>query len=315
MVSLRHRLHRQLQRWIPVLRGPLPLTVPGRRILLPPSGFGLFYAVLVLVMTLGALNYGNNPALLLALLLGGSGLVSLLQAQLQLSGLSLAAMQALPVHAGQPLQVQIHLTSIGDRPRHGLQAGWRDQLPVALQPDLTVSLSLPTERRGLQTVPVMQLTSGWPLGLVTASVHFQPTVSLLVYPHPEPGAPPLPGQTDPNGLQPQADADISHLRDYRAGDSLSQIAWKASARRGQWLVGHRQAGTSPVLQLDWAQLPHLPVEPRISRLTGWVIEARRQQRRWSLHLPGGMVIGPDSGSAHADRCLAALALLPGGDTE
>ena len=67
-------------------RQPLPCAVNARRIYVLPTGVGLFFATLVLVMSLGALNYGNNPALLLALLLAGAGLASALSAHLQLSG-------------------------------------------------------------------------------------------------------------------------------------------------------------------------------------------------------------------------------------
>ena len=52
-----------------------------------PTRFGLFYLLLVLTMGLGALNYNNNPARLLCLLLVGAVLASLVAAHLQLSGL------------------------------------------------------------------------------------------------------------------------------------------------------------------------------------------------------------------------------------
>jgi hypothetical protein len=54
----------------------LPVRFDRRRIYVLPTPFGLFYALLLLTMTLGALNYNNNPALLLALLLAGAGLAS-----------------------------------------------------------------------------------------------------------------------------------------------------------------------------------------------------------------------------------------------
>ena len=65
----------------------LPVRLDRRRVYVLPTRFGLFYAALVFTMALGALNYNNNPALLLALLLGATAMASRIGAHLQLSGL------------------------------------------------------------------------------------------------------------------------------------------------------------------------------------------------------------------------------------
>ena len=52
----------------------MPKRLDRHRIYVLPTGFGLFLAALLAVMLLGALNYNNNPALLLALLAGAGGL-------------------------------------------------------------------------------------------------------------------------------------------------------------------------------------------------------------------------------------------------
>ena len=52
----------------------LPVKLDRRRVYVLPTRFGLFFSALVFAMLLGALNYNNNPALLLALLLGATGL-------------------------------------------------------------------------------------------------------------------------------------------------------------------------------------------------------------------------------------------------
>ena len=60
----------------------MPVRFDRRRVYVLPTRFGMFYAALLMAMLLGALNYNNNPALLLGLLLGGAGLASLVAAQL-----------------------------------------------------------------------------------------------------------------------------------------------------------------------------------------------------------------------------------------
>src|SRR3546814_15354103 len=71
-------------------------------------------------MLAGALNYNNNPALLLALLLAGAANTSLFAAHLQLSGLQVIAIDAEPVAAGKPLQLGVHARAQAGRSRPGL---------------------------------------------------------------------------------------------------------------------------------------------------------------------------------------------------
>ena len=107
--QLRRRLDARFDAWT---RRRTPASLPVRfdrhRIYVLPTRFGLFFGVLLLVMGAGALNYNNNPALLLCLLLAGAGIASLLQAQLQLDGLEIHAIGAEPVPAGSPLQLRVH---------------------------------------------------------------------------------------------------------------------------------------------------------------------------------------------------------------
>ena len=77
----------------------LPVKLDRRRVYVLPSRFGLFFSTLLFAMLLGALNYNNNPALMLALLLGATALASLIAAHLQLSGLRVDAISAEPVAA------------------------------------------------------------------------------------------------------------------------------------------------------------------------------------------------------------------------
>jgi hypothetical protein len=75
------RLQRWAERRLPALtryRRPesLPIELHRRRIYIVPSGFGIGFSVLLLVMLVGALNYANNAALLLTCLLGAASAAS-----------------------------------------------------------------------------------------------------------------------------------------------------------------------------------------------------------------------------------------------
>ena len=150
----------------------LPQRLDRRRIYVLPTRFGLFVACLLVAMLLGALNYNNNPALLLALLLAAAAIASAIAAHLQLSGVQIDAISAEPVPAGQPLRLRVDLSLRDPRARHGLhlQLGnseaWLD-LPAHGRGE--AALEVPSERRGWLELPRIRLSTTQPLGLVRRS--------------------------------------------------------------------------------------------------------------------------------------------------
>lgn len=314
----------RLGRWLtrlPFVRGQqpeaLPIVLDRRRIYVLPTRLGLLVAGLLLAMLLGALNYNNNAALVLAFLLMAVVFNSVVMAHLGLAGLRIEGLQAEPVHAGGVLQLRLAAFA-GPRAREGLRLRSEDGVEIALdgaaEAPLRAVLPLSAPRRGWQTPGRLRLATIRPLGLVRAWAWWRPTTRMLVYPALESPSPALPGAADAGRGRPKAQRsgeDLHHLRDYRRGDPPRQIAWKASARSGQLRVREQESGVAADVILDWAALGGLEGEARIRRLAAWVIEAERQGRRWRLILPGS-VIGPGRGAAHRHACLQALALLPGG---
>ena len=292
---------------------PLPIAIDRRRVYVIPTGFGLFFALLLATMGVGALNDNNNPALLLALLLSGAALASLLVAHLQLSGLRMVAAGAEPVPAGEPLSLRVHLRASDARERRGLRVECGEIASSASLADGAgeAVLELPTARRGWLQPHRLRISTRQPLGLAFAWCHAWPQAQLLVYPRPERDAPPLPsvGGEGSRARPHVAGDEPHHLRAYRQGDPRRNIAWKPSARHGALLVREHERREGAEIVLDWRELASLPVEARISRLARWVDEAERRNRRYRLRLPGES-LGPAQGPAHRHACLRALALLP-----
>jgi uncharacterized protein (DUF58 family) len=295
----------------------LPVALHRGRIYVLPTAFGLFFATLLGAMGLGALNYNNNPALLLMLLLAGAAQTSLLSAHLQLSGLRFVAVGADPVPAGTPIVLRVHARAdTRGRARRGLRVDCPEAFGTLTLEDGVgdAELALPTQRRGWLDIPRLRVSTTRPLGLVRAWSWIWPEQPLLVYPAPEAHGPPLPdgdGEAAAARLHPLGD-DVHHLRAYRRGDPARTIAWKPTARLGNLLVREYERPQSADIVLDWTQLPTLDTEARIARLARWVDEAERDARRYRLVVPGHPPIGPAHGPAHRHACLRALALLPGG---
>lgn len=309
--GLRSRLERLVR---PRRPEPLPVRFDRHRIYILPTPFGAFFVALLLTMALGALNYNNNPALLLCLLLAGAGIASLLHAQLQLGGLEIHAIGGDPVPAGAALQLRVHARARPGRERRGLQA-------ACLGGAATLSLdngageaviAIRTARRGWMPLERVRVSTTQPLGLARAWAYAWPTGALLVYPAAERDGPPLPTGDDGTTqarLHPAGD-DVHHLRAWRRGDSRRTVAWKASARRDTLLVREYEQATGSNVVLDWHAVASLPYESGIRRLAGWVDQAEREQRSYALRLPGSPPIGPGRGPAHRHACLQALALMP-----
>lgn len=319
IATLRARVLAQAERRLPALtrlRQPeaLPVRLDRRRIYVLPTGFGVAFGLLLFVMLIGALNYGNNPAVLLTCLLGATCGASLFFGFRMLSGLRLASLRAGEAHAGEVLPVQFHFGADG-RARNALRlrGGAGDVVfTLTATDDTEVALPLPTQRRGWFRPGRVRIWTDYPLGLFQAWSWVHPDAAFLVYPSVEARVPPLPAGAGQQGDQAHAGASEEHsgLRDYRTSDASRLIAWKASVRHDTLLVRDAERRSGEMLVLDYADLGGLDHEARISRLAAWVLAAEAEQRRYQLRLPDES-LGPGLGLAHRLDCLRALALLPG----
>lgn len=291
---------------------PLPIRLDRRRIYVLPTGFGTVFAAMLLVMSVGALNYYNNPALLLTALLASVSVLSMLIAFRNLDGLCLASVQATPCHAGDLLPLEVGFAaSPRDRAALRVDVGAVGQVIAsrANEPFHAV-LMLPTERRGLLTLPRIRVWTRWPYGLFRAWSWLNPRTEVLVYPRAEANAVPLPQGSREAALSrvtPQGE-EFGALREYRVSDPRRLVAWKASARHDRLLVREPEQLLGQEYVLDFDALPALDMEARIARLTRWVLMAEEARARYTLIVPGRR-LGPDLGSAHARRCLRELAML------
>ncbi len=314
---LREWAWRELDRRLPNLtrrhrNERLPITLNQRRVYIVPSGFGLFFALMMLVIMAGALNYNNNGAMLFGLLAISLGTVSMLQTFRNLDRLSLIQISADPVHAGEPLHLRFHLRGEDARTRFAVSLRLEGELRhVEIAPGRIthVEFALPSGSRGWYRPEPVRISTVWPFGLFHAWSFLHSDVRVLVYPRAESPAHPLPRTPDPGrigGADP-GDEDLRSLREYQVGDPTRLVAWKASARTGDLLVRQLEAPQARETVFDLQGIPGLDLEQRLSRLTRWVLEAERAGIRYRLRLPG-LNLGPDLGAAHQVRALKALAL-------
>lgn len=318
IADLRTRALAYAERRLPALtrlRRPEPLQIrlDRRRIYVLPTGFGVSFALLLFVMLLGALNYGNNPALLLTCLFGAAAGASLFVGFRAMNGLTLIAASADECHAGSPLTLHLRFARTA-RARPSLRLRRDDvdsafALPAGVDAD--VALTIATSQRGWMQTGRMRVSTDYPLGLFHIWSWLNPDAEFLVYPTVESPSPLLPVGSGREDEQARAGPGEDHagLRDYRVSDPPRLIAWKASARHDTLLVRDAEHRSSDALVLDYAALHGLDHEARIRRLTAWVLAAEALQRDYALRLPSG-ALGPGVGTLQRHACLRALALLP-----
>ena len=347
LAALRHALHERFVAWALRVRPPepVPVVLVQRRVYVLPTRAGLLYALALLVMLIGAINYNLGLGHVLVFLLAALGIVTMLHTFRNLVRLSVATGATAPVFAGETACFPLLLHNPDPRPRRLIRLSLPDQpdtlaeLPANGQ--VRILLPLPATRRGWLTMPRITLETVWPLGLVRTWGYAHPGLACLVYPRPADAAPPPPAllahlARKPGSLPPTGgasawggpaptcaeqqggrlpgnagDEDFAGLRRHQPGDPPHHVAWKAAARLGHAapLQTKQFAGNAaPSPWFDWNSLPPgMATETRLSILARWVLDAEADGLAWGLRLPGGE-LAPAAGPAHLHACLKALAL-------
>jgi uncharacterized protein (DUF58 family) len=179
---------------------------------------------------------------------------------------------------------------------------------------------LPALPRGVHAVRGARVTSTWPFGLFRASRPIPAPPEVVVYPAPAGLAASRGGPGDLAELlgTPHVARDAlqpSGVREYRPGDQLSHVHWKASARRGTPVVkeweGTRGGGQEIVLDL---RSPPKPLERALSLVSALALAAREAKETLTLHAQGlSDTFGQDRRPwRELFRFLAAAKALPAG---
>lgn len=315
--SLRARTRRWLRRRQGADHGAVALH--RGRIYILPTRLGIVFATMVGAMLVGSLNYGNNLGLGLTFLLAALGLVAMNRCHRNLLGLTVQCAGGEPGFAGDPARFTIAAVNPSRAPRYDLQfthdADAGTPLSLAGGEAASATLRVPTLRRGRVRLERCEVTTHYPFALFQAWAVLHPDGSAVVYPRPARDAPPRPATAAPESgtATGHGGEDFAGLKHYHPGDPLKHVAWKALARTGEMLVKEfaGEAGTLHVFDLD--HVPGGDLEARIAVLARWIVDADAAGETYGLAL-GATRFEPAAGPAQRDRCLTALADLPGAGT-
>jgi uncharacterized protein (DUF58 family) len=291
-----------------------PITLNRHRIFILPTREGLLFAGAVGTVLIGAMNYTNSMGFLLAFLLAGLGLVSMLHTYRNMSQLTFRAGHCAPVFVGE----QAHYTICIDNPatlqRFALSLvldhGVPTTVDIPAQDVVRVVVCRPASKRGYLPMGRCTVSTRFPVGLFRAWAYIDLAMQCLVYPAPaqlQPLPPMHPSDQARGEARGQGAEDFIGLRQYVPGDSPRHIAWKHAAHGGE-LLTKQFAGEGHLQRwLTWKDVAHAEVETRLSVLCRWVISAHAEGSPYGLRIPG-RELPPAWTPLHRDACLKALAL-------
>jgi uncharacterized protein (DUF58 family) len=291
----------------------LPIELTQKRLYVLPTGFGVMFAILLFAALAGALNFNNNLALGFGFFFAALAFLSVHVAHRNLLRVRLEQLSAEPFHAGDQSSVIAKFRTSDQRERTCLQANFEDAAVTEfeLPEQADVPLGICVHQRGWVEPPPILIATRWPFGYFQVWSHLWPSIKILVFPRLEVNPPPLPLQDfqSQGAVLQDGDDELKSLRQYREGDPLRSIAWRASSRQEQLLVREQQTPIAHDVRLEYHALAALSHEQKISRLASWCVQAEQAGQSFGLTAPG-FEIPIGRGVQHLRQCLQRLAELP-----
>lgn len=300
------------------------VTLAHKSIFILPTGFGLLWLCLILLLFILGTNYQNNLIIGLSFLLVSLFNTCIIYSYKNLAGLSLSSSPPPPqAYAGETLVFPIKLSSKQVQFEVLLSYG-NNQVNVLKvikeQPQVSL-LQFNNLNRGRVFPKRLKIESRYPLGLCRAWSHVDLDNQVIVF------ANPIESQS---ALSSLATDDISHildrgihvqgvdefkgLRPHIPGESLKQVAWKQLAQGRGMLSKEFQQPQGQPLWLTLDDLSSPDIEERISKLT-WSIDKLSQRGHIFGLVIGQHKIPPSDGEGHRLMCQQTIALLPVSDGE
>jgi len=318
LTSLPHWVHRRLN--IDRRRAGSrlePVTLAQSRIFILPTRNGMALLAVLFGTLVAATNFDSSELFLLTFLLMAMFMVTMVHTYRNLAGLRFHPGHEEKVFCGEPVVHCLQVDNPFRTPRRAivfrLSDGPEQSHDIPADGSAILRLSEESRQRGHHAMPALTIATRYPTGWFRAWSHVRLIGSCLVYPRPSIDPPqPISSRNQVSEDQRPANQvgqdDFTGHRTYQVTDSPRHVDWKAAARGRDWLTKLFASHEQDELWLDWAQLPGLDTETRLSHLCRWVLDAESGSRPYGVELPGQR-IEPARGDAHKHRCLKALALF------
>ena len=169
-------------------------------------------------------------------------------------------------------------------------------------------LIIDATKRGVYSTPAVKVGTNFPFIMFHTMRLAKTQEHYAVYPEPEKNAPPFPENAFSQKKNRQGE-DITSLRQYFYGDTLSSVDWKASARKNELVVREYEHPEHRDIVFSERDVVDMEKEKGLSRLAAWVVRAEHDGLRYELCL-GEHRTGRGRGETHMKTCLRMLAGVP-----
>jgi uncharacterized protein (DUF58 family) len=289
------------------------------RIYIIPTGRGLLFLAMVVVLILTAATYNNNLIFILAFFLFSMFIVSMLQTHYNLRAVRLEFARAEEGFEGDGIGLHFYLLQRRPGQKQAIWLRSRSKqfktlsnAPENLNPSemsKAIKIDVLAWKRGAYTLPEVVIETFFPLGIFRAWKIFRLHGEIVVYPKPKGLTSLLPRPYDTGdaemGLHAGPDGDFGELKPYRAGESYHQIAWKHYARTGDLYTKLHWGSEDKHYLIPWrAQGKNF--ESGLSQMSAWVQQAVEENASFEMETPD-QVIEAGRGFDHARLCWRALA--------
>ncbi|OEG75841.1 hypothetical protein BEL05_16605 [Shewanella colwelliana] len=292
------------------------VTLAHKSIFILPTGFGLIWLLLVVLLFLFGTNYQNNLVIALSLLLLSLFNTCIIYSYRNLAGMTLEAKTGPHVYAGQTVLYPVYLSANQVQHQVTLSYGDNETQTVANVTDKAVQTLVPfaSQRRGWTHPGRLKVESRYPLGLCRAWSNVDLDNAQIVFATPIASVTQLhqhlqDGTTEQplRGRSTQGVEEFKGLKPYVFGESLHQIAWKQLAQgRGMLTKEFEQPLSAPT----WLTFndKHPDLELQLSELTWSVDQLSEQEQAFGLVLPNQTYM-PATGQHHRLASLKAIATI------
>jgi uncharacterized protein (DUF58 family) len=290
------------------------------------------YLLSLFLVLIAALNTGTNLLYLIFGAMLSLFLVSLAVVRWGMRGLRVQRIAPPAVYRGDAAPVSIRIEN-GKRLKSVLSLRIDSRNPAGT-PSVYV-LRIPARRaaqfrmseifksRGIHRLPEIMLATSFPFGLIERRIAVRDTSEIVVYPRVHAVRPAVLEQVSgvrsvPRIVRGEGD-DFFSLRDYVPGDDIRQVAWRASARRGSYVVRElaRQTSRSVAIVLDTCLNGDAAVSPgdfeeAVDLAASLAVAFLRKGYAVSVVTPG-LCLEQGEGNSHVMRMLEMLARVEPSD--
>tara|TARA_R110000851_G_scaffold226470_1_gene379281 strand:- start:139967 stop:141085 length:1119 start_codon:yes stop_codon:yes gene_type:complete len=311
------------QRWSRWISKRLPpqkqVTLSHKGIFILPSGFGLFWLGLIVLLYLFGTNYQNNLVIGLSLLLASVFHTCIIYSYKNLAGLTFKAVTPPHAYADDSMPFPIMLTghTRQDNPdtthqQICLQFSHQRHTRVKRMQEQTIAtVVFEHTKRGRLNPGRIKVSSYFPLGLCRAWSYVDLDIHHVIFAKPEVCDIKLASHISENDTQyehgklhPGVD-DYKGLRSYIPGESLKQVAWKQWAQDKGMLTKEFAEPEGLPVWLTLANTSGNNIEHKLSKLAWQVDKLSQSQQIFGLILDEH-IINQQTGEAHRVACQTAI---------